>query len=203
MLNLSQTLFSTVTGCLNLRYFDLWSLSLMMVWAFSPTGGQGILRSISLEPKHTKDTIPLAYYPSNNWSVSSAMGWNGASSSADIRTLVGTIFRSALAAPSAAVLHSNGSSPSLGDAIDRLGGLKEAIRLSRYDVWNSIRIPFLEMLPEYDVKRPSDWVNISNSTLAPYSSLMGVPLRGLPVSEQGNLSLVLQTNYHTLHASTI
>lgn len=202
MFNFSQTLFSMIVACFSLRSFGIWSLCLLIVWAFSPTGGQGILRSISLEPTPVEAAVPLIYYPSNNWSVTPKTSWTGASSSSDIRTLVRTIFGSALAAPSAAALHSNGSSSSFGDTIDRLGGPEEAARISQRDVWNSVRIPFLEKLPEYDASNPFDWVHISNTTIAPYSSIMGVPLRGLPISEKGNLSVTLQTNYHTLHAST-
>lgn len=203
MLVSSQTLFNTIRKALTLHSVGLafTSIPLVTIWAFSPSGGQAVLRSMTLQRDFIEEPYQLIYFPQNNLSVTQNSGWTGASSSGDIRTAVRTLFGAALSPPNAAVLFSNGSSPSFEDAVTRLGGPLEAIRISKRDAWSNVRVPFIHMLPGYDLSRPFDWMNVTAHALVPYESLIGIPLRGLPLSGEGSMNFVLQASYHTLSVS--
>lgn len=203
MLISSQTLASTIRKTVALHSPGLASTSILLaaIWIFSPAGSQAVLRSITLSRDVIEEQYQLIYFPFRNFSVTQSSGWTGASSSADIRTAVRTLFGASIAPPSAALLYSNGSSQSFNDVIERLGGPSEAIRVSRRDTWSNLRVPFIHMLPGYNANRPFDWTTVPADILAPYESLIGVPLRGLPLSGEGNMNLTLQASYHTLDVS--
>jgi hypothetical protein len=87
------------------------------------------------------------------------------------------------------------------DAVERLGGMDEALRISKRDLWRNLRVPFLHSLPGYDDRVP-DWIPVPVDATPQYSSAIGVPIRGLQ-QQSGNTSFVMQTNYETVDVSLI
>jgi hypothetical protein len=99
------------------------------------------------------------------------------------------------------LLHANSSSSGFLDAVERLGGMDEALRISKRDLWRNLRVPFIHSLPGYDDRVP-DWIPVPVDAIPQYSSAIGVPIRGLQ-QQSGNTSFVMQTNYETVDVSLV
>jgi hypothetical protein len=100
-------------------------------------------------------------------------------------------------APDLSLLHANGSSMGFDDAVERVGGAKEAVKMTRRDLWRNVRIPLLQSLPHYS-EMTHDWLSVPAEGIPEYSSLIGVPIRGLPSAHEGNITFNIQTNYQAL-----
>jgi hypothetical protein len=80
------------------------------------------------------------------------------------------------------------------------GGRVEVVRVARRDLWSNVRIRFLHSLPTYNASS-FHWLDIVSDIIPKHSSLIGIPVRGLPSASSGNLSFVLNTNYQILDVS--
>ncbi|KAF2137023.1 uncharacterized protein K452DRAFT_279190 [Aplosporella prunicola CBS 121167] len=195
MLMGSQTLVSTIKSCYSLRLWGLWAVLLIALWTLSPVGGQAILRSISLERSVEKTNHALIYHPVNNITSFSQSPWVGPSGTNSLFGQVRALFGTALSSFSSLPLFSNGSDPDFENTIAQLGGKAETIKAIQTDVWGNVRIPFLQLLPGYNRSDLYQWVNVPTEEVPPYESLIGVPIRGLPMGVVGNMTLQLSTFY--------
>ncbi|KAJ4258907.1 hypothetical protein NW762_007994 [Fusarium torreyae] len=107
-------------------------------------------------------------------------------------------FGSVFSTPDVLVSHSNGSSDYFEDTVHTIGSAWQAARLGRRDIWRNVRVPFLELLPQYGSKLPHDWVDVPTDMVVPYSSFIGMPIRGGSTSRAGNSSIQVQSHYMTL-----
>lgn len=195
----SQSLVSTVRGLYALRIWTAWSAVLLILWAWSPLGGQAILRSMQLNDNTTSLYHQAVSYPINNLSSWSLDPFNsGVSGGGSIYNQFRAVLDAVFCSPDVALMHSNGTSIDFDDAVERAGGATQANKIAQMDIWHNVRVPFVHLLPEYDSDSPFSWTNVPADSVAPYSSLLGVPIRGVPAAKQGNSTMLIQTNYQTL-----
>lgn len=161
-----------------------------------------MLRSVeSAIHKQSRD-FHLTYYPSTNiLAVLNYSPFIGTSSTQSARKDLHRVVDAAISSNDAAVLFSKGISSGFDAAIARLGGESQAAESARVDLWGNVRIPFLHLLPGYTDDDRSRWVEVPQTDIAPYSSLIGHTIRKVPLSSIGNVSTSLQTVYHTLSVS--
>ncbi|RSM06854.1 hypothetical protein CEP52_005528 [Fusarium oligoseptatum] len=67
------------------------------------------------------------------------------------------------------------------------------------DIWGNIRVPLIERLTD-DISDTS-WINVSNITELDYSSLVGVPVAGIP--NQGNHTFTFSASYVNPKCTTL
>ncbi|KAK8193486.1 uncharacterized protein BKA78DRAFT_352105 [Phyllosticta capitalensis] len=197
----SQTLFSTVKEILGLRIFSFWAAVLLAIWAFSPAGGIAVDRILRLRENFHIAQVPLVYFPNTNVSALTLNAYvQGGGKLKWSRSNMLTIYGGALSDPGAAVLTSNGSSANFDDVVRRISRPK-AINGTRRDLWGNARIPFLRLVPDFDGNDPSKWISIPLDQVAPFASLIGMPIRGFSDSGIGNMTLELTSVYHVLNCS--
>lgn len=169
------------------------------MWSLSPIGGQGALRALSLRENITSHEYAMVTYPTTNLSVAFARvpaPYKGASLINQMRAPIGAAFST----QDVTLLHSENTSQASQSAVERLGGMQEALKITQRDLWRNVRIPFLHMLEGYHPQF-SEWLSVPGGTIPGYSSLIGVPIRGYPSMKSGNISFVIQTSYQVLDVS--
>ncbi|KAH7394396.1 hypothetical protein BKA66DRAFT_299245 [Pyrenochaeta sp. MPI-SDFR-AT-0127] len=200
ILSSSQTLVSAFRGGLTFRFFTWLSLGLTVVWSLSPIGGQGALRALELRENRTTYEYPIASFPHTNLSVFTPGPFEGSSTPAyllnQFRALNGAVF----SAQDVGLLHANGSSPNFESAVQRAGGAMEAVKSTRRDLWRNVRIPFLHSFSK-GAETELGWVDVPSDTIPDYSSLIGVPVRGLPRVQRGNTTFMISSFYQTLECT--
>lgn len=75
----------------------------------------------------------------------------------------------------------------------------EKVKNSAVDSWGNVKIPMLETLKT--LSDAEGWHSLAGSGATTYSSLIGVPIAGMPTS--GNTSSFIQTSYWTLDCSSV
>ncbi|RSL94909.1 hypothetical protein CEP52_012358 [Fusarium oligoseptatum] len=192
-LSTSQTTFSAF---INLALFGgthVWTFAVVAIWCLSPLGGQAAVRSIGLFPNSTTTKIPAMHYLGGdmgiflNANVREEFIFN-------LRNNVASVFST----PDVLVCHANGSSDGFDVAVQGLGGKWQAARIGQEDLWRNVRVPFLELLPNYDPERPKAWVEVPTDRVVSYASFIGVPIRGGSMSRAGNSTMIVRSHYMTL-----
>lgn len=197
----SQTLVSTLRGCLSFRIFSLWTLAIAAIWTLSPAGGQGISRAVELQENRTTSTISIQSFPINNLSYSGETFNSGASGGASLYNQWSGLSVAASLGPDIRLMHSNGSSDNFSQAVQQAGGDALAIQSTRSDLWRNVRVPILQLLPGYEQSQPFEWVNVSSDTIPPYESLIGLPIQGMTPSIEGNGTTIISSYYQNLSVS--
>ncbi|KAM5522360.1 hypothetical protein FOXYSP1_16251 [Fusarium oxysporum f. sp. phaseoli] len=204
-----QTTVSTLKNLFALRIIRIWTLSIVALWCLSPLGGQAVVRSLGSGTNTQTINIPAAHYFSqiplmavNDYSSTGLEGdinaFNGGvRTSSQINAFRRTVL-AALSASEILLSHANTSSPQFENVVKKLGGTPRAVRLGQQDQWRNVRIPFMEYLPDYDDGNPTAWTPVPSNQIVPYSSFMGVPIRGGSFSREGNSTMVLQSRYQIL-----
>ncbi|KAF4949204.1 hypothetical protein FGADI_9061 [Fusarium gaditjirri] len=204
-----QTTVSTLKNLFTLRLIRVWTLSIAALWCLSPVGGQAVVRSLGSRTNMQTTNIPAVHYfsqtPLLGTRFSSSTGLEGDTNAlnggtgtmSEIGTFRRTVF-AAFSAPEILLSHTNISSLQFKNVIEKLGGIPQAVRLGQQDQWRNVRIPFMEYLPDYNDSDPTAWTPVPSNQIVPYSSFMGVPIRGGSVSREGNSSMVLQSRYQIL-----
>lgn len=199
MLLTSQTVGGTLKY-LALGFSSRFSVGLailVLIWSFSPAGGQAVLRIVELQPNVDVVTQPIVYFPVANISeVTQYSPLLGASSKASFLPTVKALVLSSLYDGSTSVIHANSSGPGFNEAVNTLGGAQAAAEAVQQDHWGNVRVPFIHLLQGYDAGKPQVWVDIPTDTVAPYQSLIGTPIRGLPQHVFGNTTAYINSTYH-------
>ncbi|KAF5718835.1 hypothetical protein FMUND_5003 [Fusarium mundagurra] len=190
----SLTMTSTLKLLLWVRLVSFWSPLLILSWTLSPLGGQSVLRAVTINTEVIQHDFPIVSYPSTNWTA--GFDWLPVLYAPPFG--LRTVFGAAFSSPSTRLMHANGSSPNFDDTLQQVGGPSEARRISQQDTWGNARIPFLHMLEGYDLNNPHAWVDVPDNAVPPYESLIGVPIRGIPSTCEGNASLMIQSSYISL-----
>jgi hypothetical protein len=202
MLSNSHTLVSTIRACVTFQFFSLWTAVLLIIWALSPAGGQAVLRSVTIEQAAQNTSYPLVYFPATTDGIPFYEDlWNSASTLASNAAMIKTLLGAVITAPNSAALLANGSSLNFEDGLDRLGGAAKVISASKQDIWGNVRVPYLELLPGYKIHTPFDWVEVPTDQVVAYESLVGIPVRGTPLGDVGNITFPLSAVYTTLKVS--
>ncbi|KAJ4139776.1 hypothetical protein NW768_001120 [Fusarium equiseti] len=190
----SLTMTSTLKLLVWVHLVSFWSPLLILAWTLSPLGGQSVLRAVTINTEVIQHDFPIVSYPSTNWTA--GFDWLPVlyAPPFGLRTIFGAAFSSS----STRLMHANGSSPKFGDTLKQVGGPDEARRIMQQDTWGNARIPFLHMLDGYDSTDPHAWVDVPNDAVPPYESLIGVPIRGIPPTREGNATMLIQSSYISL-----
>ncbi|KAF2754488.1 hypothetical protein EJ05DRAFT_143158 [Pseudovirgaria hyperparasitica] len=206
LLSSSDTVVSTLKTCFDLQYISIWPLALIAIWLLSPAGGQAVLRALTLHTPVLTASYPLTYHPSSAIGIPlDTLTWGSASSGfyGAAGGVVRMAFGAVISAPNAAALLVNGTTTagSFDEAVERLGGVEKVLAAARTDIWGNVRMPLLEMLPGYDAGKPGEWVDVPTDQVPVYESLVGVPVRGVPMGEVGNLTFGIAAAYTRLTCS--
>ncbi|PTD08740.1 hypothetical protein FCULG_00010900 [Fusarium culmorum] len=214
----SQTTIAAVKNIFSFRHIHMWTIGIVVIWSLSPLGGQAAVRSLALQsPKHTekikaghyfsqtpiRTICELARSDNNLNKCENAFGNPKGLITNDLpgfRRAVNTAF----SRTDVRLSHPNVSTDDYDDVIEQLGGASQAARLGKQDIWGNVRIPFMEFLPGYDGQNPESWTKVPPDKYVPYSSFVGVPIRGgSPPGAVGNLSMILYTRYQTLSCGDV
>jgi hypothetical protein len=174
----------------------------------SPAGGQGALRSFDLKENITTIEEIYASYPSNNLSVYTNGPWESTSGGLTLMNQFRLPINAAFSGQDIGLLQGDAvQTNQFIEAQNRIGGPSEAARVTQRDIWRNVRIPMLLSLAGYTTGS-ADWVNVPPLAIPHYSSLIGIPVRGLQVGTAGNATFMVQTNYQALqvrlsHDSTV
>ncbi|KAK3945142.1 hypothetical protein QBC46DRAFT_372888 [Diplogelasinospora grovesii] len=99
------------------------------------------------------------------------------------------------------VLHANGSSKFFNMSVAGAGGPQQSARLAQQDIWRNVRIPYITCLKGYGSQDPFRRVGVPQDEVAPYESLVGIPVRGTPPEQGENTTFVIQSSYITVSVS--
>ncbi|GIK06734.1 hypothetical protein Aspvir_002384 [Aspergillus viridinutans] len=151
-LNGSSSFAGTVSSILALRHATLLSVSVLLLWAMSPIGGQSALRMVSQAASSVSGNASAAY-----------INMNGSS------YLIGFSAMTAGLTPTNAVYTASLLA-------------SQEVKDSPRDLWGWPKIPLLRTLPPVSSSRNSanPWrSSVSNDSII-YSSLAGIVLQGIP-----------------------
>ncbi|KAH7004906.1 hypothetical protein EDB82DRAFT_488276, partial [Fusarium venenatum] len=181
-----------------------WVVVVLSVWSLSPLGGQAALRSLHRQQNPLWMETRAAYYLGNNRSEiyqyyrDGASVFFGASAAASLISNMRTILSASFSKQDTLVSHANSSSPYYNSTIADIGGQWEASRSGRRDLWRNVRIPFIELLPEYRSDNPHAWVPVPEDEIVPYTSLIGLPIRNGSFEGTGNSTMIVDFHYMVL-----
>ncbi|KAH6954189.1 hypothetical protein DER45DRAFT_525100 [Fusarium avenaceum] len=203
-----QTTVAAFKNLFTVQYIRIWTVGIVAVWCFSPLGGQAVVRSMHLEPNTESTEIAATHYFSqvplkilDDYSTNLTGDVNAFALGSRQLSLIAEFRRIVLAAfsgPDISISHANGSSDGFEEALARIGGSPQAARLGRQDIWRNVRIPFMEYLSGYKAEDPTAWTSVPSDEVVPFSSFIGVPIRGGAFSRVGNSSMELHSRYQTL-----
>ncbi|KAJ3545040.1 hypothetical protein NM208_g2712 [Fusarium decemcellulare] len=202
----SQTTAAAFKNLVTLGSFQFWTLGIAMVWCLSPLGGQAAVRSLHVHPYSRSLNTDAIYYPGSNISdLNSFMNssgdvgvLSGYSAQKDLMLDMRSLVIASFSTPDILISHANGSTDDFDDVVRSLGGRKQAARLGRRDLWKNVRIPFMELLPNYNAQDPTTWLSVPTDSVVPYASLLGIPIRGGSFNRTGNSTMVVKSRYQTL-----
>ncbi|CAG9985161.1 unnamed protein product [Clonostachys byssicola] len=161
----SQTLFSAIERQVLLRGQYLLGISIIIIWALSPLGGQSALRLLAVSPEILSTNTTIRYLPIDQ-ALNTVMSPDfGASNPVRSWPKWAPIFMTAV---TTSYQYQNSSQ----------------------DMFGNVRIPSLDSLPS---TTNDSWTVINHSESIPYSSLLGIPVGGLPAN--GTTSFNLTSRY--------
>jgi hypothetical protein len=150
-----------------LRLFNALAPALLLIWSLSPIGGQSSLHLVAAATRHEFSTVNVTYFDTRSESAFAHLD----DYTINYYPISNTIFQTIMMEPLSATS-------------------------SQRDLWGNVKIPALSSIASpYALKSP-DWTNIAFGPDLSYSSLLGIPLSGLPLN--GRTNMTLETSYLTL-----
>ncbi|KAF2132323.1 hypothetical protein P153DRAFT_188919 [Dothidotthia symphoricarpi CBS 119687] len=165
LLAASQSVWGTVESQLLMRRLTLVGANLLFLWAMSPIGGQASLRLLEKSTSTAQYYTPLRYLSTGPGSAVWAMTSGTYVESDGGLTQVEALYASALLASS-------------------------QVKGGPEDNWGSVKIPYLNA--SNASKTDSDgWITVPSDLQRPedYSSLVGIPVMGRPLDQDGTFTL--------------
>jgi len=165
LLMASQSVWGTIESQFLMQRLTLVGVNLMFLWALSPFGGQASLRLMTRENRDISTNAKLRYLTTGPggamWGLSTTYSGSGRYADA------GALYTAALLAP-----------------IDTTNGPR--------DPWGNVKIPNLEYISKDSSVAADDngWIvvpSIQEPEL--YSSLVGLPVVGLPLAHKSNFTI--------------
>lgn len=148
----SLTAASTILSAFSLSALNLWTLFLIVLWAFNPLGSQASLRSVRLVDQSTIQNGSVGY--ENSFAINPGIEWD------ELRPWNEMTYFSALESMEAATQYCNGSCSGFEELVEKLGGSSGAALRTAVDPWDSPRVPKLRRTPGYDPVDPGKWLNV-------------------------------------------
>lgn len=166
----SQSVWGTVESQILMQRITLVGANLLFLWALSPLGGQASLRLMQRDNQASYASTKLRYLttgPASAAFIPASIG-----STRGKYSEAGSLYNAALLAP-----------------LDN--------KLGPRDIWGNVKIPNLEAL-NVSSSDSDGWVTVPSSIDTPeaYTSLVGLPIAGLPESAASNFSV--EYNYLTV-----
>lgn len=170
----SRTVGSTVLTLLHFRLVNVMSLALLLTWALSPLGTQGLLRMKSTRLEHRAVDTQVTYFDNN----ARSQLVTHTTRNEPFDTKFRAYFR-ALAAMYTTLL-----------------ATPDTIKSDTMDLWGNVKIPFLN-------HTGAEWKDVDVSahlTGLEYSSLAGIPVS---VLGRGNTSFTMESNHLRLRCENV
>lgn len=167
----STTVVNTILTQISLRIVSMAGVILIAAWAVSPLGGQASLRVMTVGEMNSTSTTPVRYMSANH----SYYPYIGADLG-PVGTLMNGLFTAALLGP-------------------------ERVKESPNDLWNNIKVPFLEDLAaDPALLANKSWITVPDHDVT-YVSLIGLPVADVPST--ANATFTMETFYWTLDCSAL
>lgn len=163
----STSLGGTVASIFSLRLYNVLAPTLLLIWAFSPIGGQSSLHLVAAGIRYEFSTVNITYYDTRSESV---FAQNDVAVDIYLPT-INAIFQASVMEPPSAIS-------------------------SERDLWSNVKIPVLSSVAPPHALMSPNWTNIAFGQNLSYSSLLGIPLSGLP--RNGRTNITLETSYFIL-----
>jgi hypothetical protein len=165
LLMASQSVGGTVESQILMRRMTLVGVNLLFLWSLSPLGGQASLRLLDTTTSTAQSFAPLRYLSTGPGSTVWAM-------------TSGTY-----------VENDGGLTQVEGMYAAALLGSKQA-KEGPEDAWGNVKIPFLDH-SKFPQNYSETWTSVTNELRAPeeYFSLVGIPVIGRPLNEDGVFNL--------------
>jgi hypothetical protein len=166
----SQSVWGTFESQMLMQRLSLVGVNLLFLWALSPLGGQASLRLMKREYTETFTSTKLRYLTTGPggtmWGLSSTYSASGKFADA------GALYTTALMAPL-------------------------ANKVGPTDPWGNVKIPNMESLGHLSAD-VDGWIDVPSSLPTPesYSSLVGLPIVGLPTN--GNSTFTIEYSHLTV-----
>ncbi|CAI0654279.1 unnamed protein product [Colletotrichum noveboracense] len=162
----STTMTGTVTTMIDMKSIRWSSIVLVLIWAFSPLGGQAALRVLLKKPEAVVSFAELPYLDVNTSFPAQYIGSNIGNAQLPINSLV----YSAL-------------------------GASGEVRQSSQDTSGNVKIPMIEPLLGRHSTKADEWITLNDEDRASitWSSLIGIPFGN--ISRTGRTSFKLETSY--------
>ena len=156
-----------------LRRFGVVGLAIVLVWAFSPLGGQSSLRILDTRQSGVDNRQQLYYFDTNQTEGVSMLG--GASDLGYFGPAINALYSASLLAP-------------------------EKVKSSPRDLWSNVKIPMLDALSgDKDGADGNPWINVNSTRSLNYASLSGIMVAGLPT--EGTTKFTFESSYLDLNCS--
>ncbi|KAL2204490.1 hypothetical protein CC79DRAFT_1389499 [Sarocladium strictum] len=168
----SRTFGGTILTQFSLGSINFLSISLVLLWAFSPLGGQSILRILSSDFAQVQSFASVVY---QNTELGQGL--------ADVGTARGTGNN---------ILRQEVLLQFLGNRLATLLLSPESIQQGHQDLWGNFKIPFHDEIKHKDAGQDG-WRSIgSGLKREDYTSLTGIPVAQLPA---GNVTFAIESSY--------
>ncbi|MCJ1268956.1 hypothetical protein MMC22_008844 [Lobaria immixta] len=168
----SQSLFAAIERQVYLRGQYLLGILMILLWALSPLGGQSALRLLQVSPRLASANATIRYLPIG---ASDLTAMKGASDATFRWPSYASIYMTALTA-------------------------SHIQRNSGQDLFGNVRIPSVDSLTRPLAIGDGSWTTVNYSQEIPYSSMLGIPVVGIPVT--GNLSFNIVSRYLAIDCNT-
>ncbi|KAL6712669.1 hypothetical protein ACN47E_000546 [Coniothyrium glycines] len=162
LLMASQSVWGTFESQLLMQRLTLVGANLLFLWALSPLGGQASLRLMNREHQDTSELAKLRYMTTGPGGAMWGLSstYSGSGRFAD----AGALYTAALMAP-----------------LETKSGPR--------DPWGNVKIPNLKYLNQTQ-SDPQGWIDLPQmQTPESYSSLVGLPIVGLPFASKSNFTI--------------
>jgi hypothetical protein len=173
LLNASQSVWGTFESQILMRHLSFVGVNLLFLWALSPLGGQASLRIMKRDDQQYHSMTELRYLSTGPGATARGL--------ASILTEVGqyadtgALYTAALLAPL-------------------------STKIGPQDIWGNVKVPRLDAL-NVSIVDADGWVTVPENMSSPeaYSSLVGLPIVGLP--KNATASLTMEANYLSVSCS--
>ncbi|KAH7406100.1 hypothetical protein DE146DRAFT_754085 [Phaeosphaeria sp. MPI-PUGE-AT-0046c] len=176
LLMASQSVWGTFESQVLMRRLTIVGVNLLFLWAMSPLGGQASLRLLEVTTSTAQSFTPLRYLSTGPGSTVWAMTSGTYVESDGGLTQVEGLYAAALL------------------------GSKQA-KEGPEDTWGNVKIPYINITSQSS-NGPELWTNVTHDLRSPedYFSLVGIPVVGRPIRQDGTFNL--ETSHLTVECGS-
>ncbi|TEA10795.1 hypothetical protein C8034_v008697 [Colletotrichum sidae] len=172
----SRTVGGTILVHFQLRALNLLALFLLLIWVFSPLGGQSILRMLTTRSNKISRPSDVVYFDTDAPSQFAAWSESSPTSYAfniNRMSIVDAMYSALILSP-------------------------DAVKSDSMDVWGNVKIPALSSYGSLD---DPEWQTVPSSPNdVEFSSLVGVPVTRV---SEGNTTFYLESSYADLACTNL